>query len=240
MTENHERSPLPPTLVKVITEQLRRLRRERGWSARELGERCEAAGLAWDRNIVANVEHGRRSNFTVTELVTLAHVFNVPPLLLLCPQGFSSSIEFLPGHVATPWAIVHWFAGLDQFPRPHDEAWHQKYGRGEYDEGTGLHEWYDHPESGWMTLAEPLALLLRHKEQVRACFGAAHLVRTMTDPPMIAELDDLPDATLEKLRDRLRSAAIRELAQTRREMRGHGLALPPLPQGLKHIDDEAR
>jgi transcriptional regulator with XRE-family HTH domain len=63
---------------------VRQLRRHLGWSARELGERCAATGLAtFDRDAVASLETGRRQDVTVDQLVALAAALHTSPLALL-------------------------------------------------------------------------------------------------------------------------------------------------------------
>jgi hypothetical protein len=43
----------------------------------------QANGIPWNRDIVANLESGRRASFDVAELVALAGIFDVQPAVLL-------------------------------------------------------------------------------------------------------------------------------------------------------------
>jgi hypothetical protein len=52
-----------------------------------------AAGVRWDRSIVANFENGRRSYVTAEELVTLGEVLDVAPAALLLPADVDSVAE---------------------------------------------------------------------------------------------------------------------------------------------------
>lgn len=52
-------------------------------SARQLAEQANEHGLHWDRNIVANIEHGRRQSATIDELFAVAEVFKVHPMQLI-------------------------------------------------------------------------------------------------------------------------------------------------------------
>lgn len=67
----------------AIATRVRGLRKARGWSAQRLAEEMTAAGLPWDRNIVANLENGRRKVVTVDELLCFARIFDVGPMALL-------------------------------------------------------------------------------------------------------------------------------------------------------------
>lgn len=60
-----------------VIENVRLLRTVRGWSARQLAERCQATGMNWNRDIVSNLETGRRTLVTVDEVAALAEVFGV-------------------------------------------------------------------------------------------------------------------------------------------------------------------
>jgi len=46
-----------------------------------------AAGIKWDRMVVANLEYGRRRFVTVEELFTLAYLLDVTPLHMAVPLG---------------------------------------------------------------------------------------------------------------------------------------------------------
>lgn len=66
-----------------IAAEMRRLRTERGWSARELSERCAAAGLDLKRTVISNLESGYRTTVTAHELVVLAAIFGVTVMSLI-------------------------------------------------------------------------------------------------------------------------------------------------------------
>lgn len=225
------------TLVEMLAREVRSQRTKRGWSARELGERCQELGLEWDRNIVANVEHGRRASFTTQELVTLGRVFRMPPIELIFPLGRGDKIEFLPGETNTAWNVSRWFTGEAGFPQVRDEAWEEKYGRGEYFKQSKLYEWYEDPEVGWEDNAIPVILFRRHLQQIHDYYRVPVQVRTMTDPPLIPQLADLPQKDGQALIDRLMKAAAREIQRTRDEMRRHGFKPPHLPEELQYLDE---
>jgi transcriptional regulator with XRE-family HTH domain len=78
---------------RTIAHGIRSLRAERRWSAAKLADEMVAAGVPWNRSIVANVEHGRRAYVTAEELVTLGRVFGVAPARLLDPSNESAKAE---------------------------------------------------------------------------------------------------------------------------------------------------
>jgi transcriptional regulator with XRE-family HTH domain len=67
----------------AVARQMRTLRRARGWTAAQLAARMTAAGVPWRREMVANLENGRRAHVSVDEWLMLGQVFGVSPLLLL-------------------------------------------------------------------------------------------------------------------------------------------------------------
>jgi transcriptional regulator with XRE-family HTH domain len=115
----------------VITQQMRELRRAREWSAQRLGDEMTAAGVPWDRAIIANLESGRRRTITIDEWLTLAAVLGVAPLHLLVPVDDAADFPAtpqttLPADVARAWitgddpcglADGRWWARHRPFPR---------------------------------------------------------------------------------------------------------------------------
>lgn len=71
--------------VTTISRRVKELRTRKGWTGEELGKQMTAHDIRWDRSIVANLENGRRGTVSVTELLTLARVFDVSPVHLLVP-----------------------------------------------------------------------------------------------------------------------------------------------------------
>lgn len=100
------------TPTQVIARRVREYRMKHGWSARELGERCAAAGLPkWERNLVANLENGRRENVSIEEVLVLAYVLSVPPLLLFVPLGAEDHYAVTPHVTIHPDLAMQWIEG---------------------------------------------------------------------------------------------------------------------------------
>src|SRR4051812_14487081 len=64
----------------TVANQIKWWRKERGISAQELSDRCDGLGHSVPRNIIANIENGRRSAVTLQELLVIAMALNVPPI----------------------------------------------------------------------------------------------------------------------------------------------------------------
>jgi transcriptional regulator with XRE-family HTH domain len=77
----------------TVVRNMRDLRRIRGWSGEELARRMTEQGVSWRREIVANLENGRRGHVSVDEWLTLAQVFEVPAAQLLAPDGGAGSAK---------------------------------------------------------------------------------------------------------------------------------------------------
>jgi hypothetical protein len=65
----------------------------------QLAERLRQVGLDWDRNIVANLENGRRASLGVDELLALALVLEVAPVHLLVPLEDEQPYQVTPTRV---------------------------------------------------------------------------------------------------------------------------------------------
>lgn len=98
------------TPTEAIARQVSALRTQRGFTAKELGERMTAQGLKWDRFTVSALEKGKRQNVVVDELLALARALDVSPLTLLMPyEGHALTVA--PDLTVDPFRLVLWFAG---------------------------------------------------------------------------------------------------------------------------------
>lgn len=85
-------------------------------STRRLSEEVAARGIDLKRPVLSNLENRRRATVSVAEILALADVLGVPPLLLVFPLGHDEKVEPLPGVEATPWAAVQWAIGERPLP----------------------------------------------------------------------------------------------------------------------------
>ena len=63
----------------AVVRNVRRLRDRRGWTAMEFSDRTAATGFRVGRNVLANLETGRRRIVTVDELAAFAAALRVDP-----------------------------------------------------------------------------------------------------------------------------------------------------------------
>jgi transcriptional regulator with XRE-family HTH domain len=84
----------------LVGIRVRQARQKRGWTAKELAGRCAKAGAQQiSSTVITNLETRRRRSreVSVDELLTLAHVLEVPPLQLMLPLGAGERLEVVPG-----------------------------------------------------------------------------------------------------------------------------------------------
>lgn len=105
-----------PTISEVIAARVRKYRRERGWSVRQLAEKCaEAGAVTLTQASITNIERGLTASsgrgsraVSVTELFSLAFVMEVPPVMLMLPVGEHNQFEVCPGLTMEPLMTLNW------------------------------------------------------------------------------------------------------------------------------------
>ncbi len=91
----------------VLRTNIVRLRKEKGWTQQGLADQMEAAGFGWTRAIVSHVETVEpdtaqvRRQVSVTEVLGLALIFDVPLTSLLVPADGETPVE-VGGRSLTP------------------------------------------------------------------------------------------------------------------------------------------
>ena len=86
-----------PRADRQVAYRIRQLRRERGWSARDLAEACERMGQrSLTRGTIAKIESGVRKSVTADEVACLARVFDITPTDLLAPESEQFTAGPLP------------------------------------------------------------------------------------------------------------------------------------------------
>lgn len=99
------------TPSQVLAQRVRMYRDAHGWTVEDLAQRCTAAGVPLDGSVITNLENDERAPVSVQELLTLAYVLSVPPVLLFLPVGEDYEIEVTPGVAISPDAAVRWVCG---------------------------------------------------------------------------------------------------------------------------------
>ena len=97
----HSTSTWPPAVSRLIlgiAENVKRVRRERKMSTRILAERLAETSVPMHPSVLRNLESGRRASVGVEELIEIAGILDVPPLLLL-PLGPDGTHAWFTGPV---------------------------------------------------------------------------------------------------------------------------------------------
>lgn len=111
-----EVSPAPDAQPSdVVGQRIKELRRRIGWTAQQLADRLQQAGLEKvTAATISNMETGRRINgrrqrhLTIEEVVALAYVFGVGPGELLVTPIFDAPYEIVPGKTVPMHLVRAW------------------------------------------------------------------------------------------------------------------------------------
>ncbi|CAG6398533.1 Transcriptional regulator [Actinacidiphila cocklensis] len=110
--ENDDVPEWTDQLMTTVAAEVRRRRKERGMSAQELADACAAIGHPIPRNVIANMESGRRSVLPLVDVIVLAEALDTHPALLIYPLGHVRELQRLPLQYPTsPWDAMSWFVG---------------------------------------------------------------------------------------------------------------------------------
>ncbi|MEU7045992.1 helix-turn-helix transcriptional regulator [Streptomyces varsoviensis] len=99
-------------VMATVAAEVRRRRKELGWSAQDLADKCEEIGHPIPRNVIANMESGRRSNLPLVDVIVLGEALNTSPICLIYPVGYVDGVQRLPlQHTTTSLNALRWFTG---------------------------------------------------------------------------------------------------------------------------------
>ena len=243
-------------LTQTVAREMRRHRDRQKLSAQQLADRTAELGMPIPRNVLANLESGRRDTVSAAEVLVLAAALGVAPMELICPVGYDEQVELLPGRMMDPLMASRWVDGELALDVTEPEAVFRQPVAGD-ESGTRLaeaHESYlDEVRKGEAEVARAvLDLDVADTAVAMAKAEAEDAAAHGEDPAFIAEITaevDRRRETASALRtrldyrtslveERLESAA-RSLRYIRGEMRRRGMLLPVLPPSLKGIADDA-
>jgi transcriptional regulator with XRE-family HTH domain len=98
-------------LTRSVGSRVAQFRKQRGLTAQQLSVQLrDRLGVDLKRTVIGNLESGYRRTITYAEILALAHVLNVPPLLLMVPVG-TDDFQPLPGVTEEPWESAMWITG---------------------------------------------------------------------------------------------------------------------------------
>lgn len=96
--------------------RIRDARRSQGFSVRELSERTKELGHEVTRQVLVNLEAGRRRALSIDDLFVIAHALGVNPLFLLFDQNqMGRPNEVLPGLEVPEWVALQWARSAPTF-----------------------------------------------------------------------------------------------------------------------------
>ncbi|MFF7095264.1 helix-turn-helix domain-containing protein [Streptomyces rubradiris] len=99
-------------VLATVAAEVRRRRKELRMSAQDLADKCEEIGYPIPRNVIANMESGRRSTIPLVEVMVLAEALRTYPICLLYPVGYVDEVQRLPLRYSEPtWEAMRWFTG---------------------------------------------------------------------------------------------------------------------------------
>ncbi|MCM8555483.1 helix-turn-helix transcriptional regulator [Streptomyces sp. STCH 565 A] len=100
-----------------VAGEVRRRRKEMGWSAQDLADQCERLGHLIPRNVIANMESGRRANLPLVDVMVLAAALGTYPICLIFPVGYVEQTQELPFQDLVPtWDALRRFTGEQDVP----------------------------------------------------------------------------------------------------------------------------
>ncbi|MEV6980030.1 helix-turn-helix transcriptional regulator [Sphaerisporangium sp. NPDC051017] len=100
------------TPIEVVGKRVRELRQRRGMSAQNLADRCAEAGFPeLKRQVITNLENGRRESISLTELLGLAYALDAPPALLFIPLDGRTLLRISPEIEMGDLQALMWVSG---------------------------------------------------------------------------------------------------------------------------------
>jgi transcriptional regulator with XRE-family HTH domain len=205
-------------LARGVARRVRHYRLKRGLSVQKLADICtEEYGLPIKRTVLANFEAGRRPALSVAELLILARILRVPPVLLLFPVGQEAETEMLPGTSVDTWSAAKWFTGeSEEIPGDGEEP--------QDAEAVRLYREHEQAVEAWHEV----------QRKIKAFLGAVgeEIERAEPNPELVKD-DRLWDAAATELRN-----SEETIRGVRQRMRAHELTPPTLRAGLARIEQK--
>jgi transcriptional regulator with XRE-family HTH domain len=212
VTDDKRIAPGPAT--QWIMRNLRGYREQRGLSHSELSERLTGVGRPIPPQGLRRIERGDR-RVDVDDVMALARVLGVTPIMLVFPLGREQIVELLPGQVRPTWAAVKWFIGRGPFPTDDGER----------------QPWQGVPP------ADPMHLYTIHDGLLADWQRETRRVLVLQQLPADEADEGQRGALLQAAQDRVRDLE-QQISERRGTLRESGFLPPPLPPQLAHLDPE--
>jgi len=203
-----------PELSGRVGEEVKRLRLRRGFTGQDLCEACQAYGFTITPGTLSRLENGQR-NAGLAEILVLARVLDVPPMLVVFPlDGPSLDVRVASTVRLSAWDAFAWATGETPLEAPAAP-----------DTPLGvLEEFRSHNRAVQAALESTLGAAKRRRAAMFALEepDRSNLARTAESYEAVSQQDCL------------------ELRQRREAMRGRGQWPPPLPEVLAFVDSIER
>jgi transcriptional regulator with XRE-family HTH domain len=125
---SRSRKPQPTSAADVVARRVRELRRARGWSAQYLADRLrelDPSTVLGTRDVIANLETGRRPTVSFDEVLLLAFALDEPPSALVVPHADEAPLRVGP-IALTPRTAYRWIGAGGMKALPEQNA--DRYG----------------------------------------------------------------------------------------------------------------
>jgi transcriptional regulator with XRE-family HTH domain len=100
------------TATEIAGRRLRELRSVRKLSAQALADRCAELGVtSLKRQVITNIENGRRGFVGIDELLALAWALDAPPVMFMLPIGRDERLRVTPSSSLNAAIALPWVAG---------------------------------------------------------------------------------------------------------------------------------
>lgn len=137
-------------VMATVATEVRRRRRERGMTAQELADTCAEIGYPIPRNVIANMESGRRAVLPLVEVMVLAEALNTHPILLIYPLGHTNQVQRLPlQDPIDTWDAMRWFSGEEPNALTLDSGALRQFREHNHHEAAAMDALYGIAESQW-------------------------------------------------------------------------------------------
>ncbi|MEU9117255.1 transcriptional regulator [Streptomyces sp. NPDC048483] len=115
-------------VMATVAAEVRRRRKELRMSAQDLADACADLGHPIPRNVIANMESGRRATLPLVDVMVLAQALRTNPICLIYPIGFVAEVQRLPFEDRIPpWEAMRWFTAQDSgYLADHDMLRYQR------------------------------------------------------------------------------------------------------------------
>lgn len=104
--------PWSELLSATVGARVQRYRKLRGLTAQQVSDLLMSSlGVDMKRTVLGGLESGARKAVSLSEVLALAYVLGVPPVLLMSPLGETGEVEAVPGVDLDTWDFTRWITG---------------------------------------------------------------------------------------------------------------------------------